>query len=1043
MRREASSNRVAAIVRSKDKMVEFRVPVEHHLQIPDGVRTDKLFPLAIGFLGDYAAEIVDAFLDQPITTVTDLGDVAFSARTLSSYAGARLSKELTSYLLRLSSASFYLCDMPGSALVQIKLLTHPNAHSGLDQLLEWLLERPWHAPPPATISYPLAHAVCFLLHRHYRAGVHASDLRDDVAAARREAYSVASDNELLLTDLICAISIKRFLHSARKLLLLAPGSAANDWEPYLRRGNSLHELWPSQRMLADAGVLAGRSAVVQMPTSVGKTKGTELILRAGIAAERVYLAILVAPFVALCDEICVALRSAFSMDAVEVSQLGDVLQTDYTEAFPELSDLQQDLDAPPHVVVLTPEKLLYILRQKPELSSRIDLLIYDEGHQFDSGARGVTYELLLTSIKIRLRSTCQTVLISAVIENPDIISRWLLRHPQVVSDRSIQASRSIAFTSRRGQLHFQRDLESDVDFFVPRVMPVEDLSPRKSETRQRVFPDFDNNKSVAIYLAAKLVPNGGVAIFCGKKSSVPPLLSEAIDIFSRAPATPPPSTYCDEDELQRLCALINRHYGESSYLLKAARLGIFSHHGSTPRGLRLAIEHAMRERKIGVVACTSTLAQGVNLPIRYLLVTATRQGKENIRLRDFRNLMGRAGRAGMYGEGTIIFTDPDLRDNRESYSGARRWRDVNTMLRPEAKDPIGSSLLELTKNFLDERDRPVVGLDPVQVAKLATLDPDTLRAFPRTHDHALLAAGIKPDSFAKQFEDRIDILDGLQSYLLANLPGETFLESDVRDLARSTLAYHIADETERERLSEIFEITASYIFEHTPTAEVRRRYGQNLLGVRSSKFIDSWIETHHEEIIACETEESLLQALWPLLTKLSRQRKVREAAPATTPLDLALLWISGEPIKALIQMADNARLTYPHGRSRRRFSADDIGDVCESFFGFDGPLFIAAARASLASKKIASPASRRNAYRMDVLQKRLKYGLPSFTSVCIYEAGFSDRVVAQDVERKVWGRPKSAGEAIELIREWQPYVEDALFDHPSHFTKVFRELLTA
>src|ERR1035441_6103808 len=58
-----------------------------------------------------------------------------------------------------------------------------------------------------------------------------------------------------------------------------------------------------------------------------------------------------------------------------------------------------DLTAQRQVIVVTPEKLLYVLRHSPELADAIGLVVYDEGHQFDTGQRGITYELLLTSLK--------------------------------------------------------------------------------------------------------------------------------------------------------------------------------------------------------------------------------------------------------------------------------------------------------------------------------------------------------------------------------------------------------------------------------------------------------------------------------------------------------------------------------------------------------------------------------------------------------------------------------------------------------------------
>ena len=80
------------------------------------------------------------------------------------------------------------------------------------------------------------------------------------------------------------------------------------------------------------------------------------------------------------------------------------------------------------------------------------------------------------------------------------------------------------------------------------------------------------------------------------------------------------------------------------------------------------------------VVCTSTLAQGVNLPIRYLIVTSVYQGMERIKVRDFHNLIGRAGRAGMYTEGSILFADPVVYDKRHNPKDGWRWNIVKELL---------------------------------------------------------------------------------------------------------------------------------------------------------------------------------------------------------------------------------------------------------------------------------------------------------------------------------------------------------------------------
>ena len=121
---------------------------------------------------------------------------------------------------------------------------------------------------------------------------------------------------------------------------------------------------------------------------------------------------------------------------------------------------------------MTPEKLLYILRRAPDLADRVGLVIYDEGHQFDGIARGPTYELLLTSLRMALPAGAQIVLISAVIRNAADIAGWLIGDTKAViaGDGLLPTTKSIAFASwqdQRGRLEYVRpDDPGEREFFL-------------------------------------------------------------------------------------------------------------------------------------------------------------------------------------------------------------------------------------------------------------------------------------------------------------------------------------------------------------------------------------------------------------------------------------------------------------------------------------------------------------------------------------------------------------------------------------------------
>lgn len=239
-----------------------------------------------------------------------------------------------------------------------------------------------------------------------------------------------------------------------------------------------------------------------------------------------------------------------------------------------------------------------------------------------------------------------------------------------------------------------RDAEQN-EFFVPRVIERFKLGRKKRERIDRFFPEKTDGQAIALYLGLKLVPNGSIAVFCGRKSTAASVCEKAVDIIERGAPLALPSDFSDAQEVERLRHLHVENLGADAPASQSAAHGIFSHHGNTPHGIRLAVEHAMRDDLVRFVVCTSTLAQGVNLPIRYLIVTSVYQGMERIKVRDFHNLIGRAGRAGMHTEGSILFADPAIYDKRKARNDKWRWNQVKELLEPRNSEPCISNLLSI------------------------------------------------------------------------------------------------------------------------------------------------------------------------------------------------------------------------------------------------------------------------------------------------------------------------------------------------------------
>ena len=607
MRPEQSSRLLLAITRSKAKMFEYGLPEGEHITVPKDPA--RLLRLAVGMFGDLAAA-----LSRQGTHAVPVADrsssLQFAARYFDAYAASRLAQTGDAHLLLLASAAYYLCDLPGSASVLVSRIPSDLdlGAADLDRFLWWLLRGDFSSAfdPKGDQRYSDAISrVARGLKSFYELNDQADGIQQVARSVRDAAYLDGTARELLFADACCAMVNRRIENSARRALPQYSGLPLETWRIALGKALFVRELWPAQRLLGERNVLAGRSAVVQMPTSAGKTRATELIIRSAFLSGRASVVVVVGPFRALCHEIRGSLARAFRGEDVNVNELSDVFQKDFDF---------EDLVSERAILVMTPEKLAYVLRHVPELAGRVGLLVLDEGHQFDTGPRGVTYELLVTSLKGMIPAEAQKVLISAVITNAPDIAKWLTgdEGAVVAGPDLLPTERSVGFTSwktRLGQLHFVvAENPDEEEFFVPRIIRSSSLTLRPTETKERRFPEKNDSQSVALYLGLTLVRNGAVAIFCGRKDTATSLCEALVDVADRGLGTPMPVAFSDPPEVVRLASLYEQNLGAAAAAARAARIGAFTHHGNTPHGVRVAVEHAMKEGFGKFVLCTSTLA---------------------------------------------------------------------------------------------------------------------------------------------------------------------------------------------------------------------------------------------------------------------------------------------------------------------------------------------------------------------------------------------------------------------------------------------------
>lgn len=494
---------------------------------------------------------------------------------------------------------------------------------------------------------------------------------------------------------------------ARYLRLLARGLDRD-----VLHGASISELWPSQIAAVARGLFDDRRALVyRMPTSAGKTRIAELALVDELSRDEAALCLYVAPYRALAGEVKEKLQGLLSDLGFAISSLSGAYETDDFE----LAQAQHT-----SVLVVTPEKLDLLDRLSHETLERVTLVLLDESHIVGDLSRGPKYELLISRLRRRLQQA-KFVSFSAVMSRQTLADfmTWLGgEQGDVVQENwrpSVQRVARFHWVGNRGFLEYVPETADDpLSQFVPGILEVREASyvhPATGRRRHASFPDRSSKAQVATALAVRLAEQGPVLVFCANRVSAAAVgnaCQEWLEL-ARLAGWEIPQYFAAVETSS--AAVAEEWLGGDHPVTRGLRIGVAVHHAGIPHVVREAIERDVRERRLRIVSATSTLAQGVNLPIRNVVVHSCRRwtpsgGTQLIPARDYWNIAGRAGRAGEETEGTIIHladTPQERRDFRYYISHREEVEPLEAALVRYLRDLVAERLAPLDlAEYLDE-----------------------------------------------------------------------------------------------------------------------------------------------------------------------------------------------------------------------------------------------------------------------------------------------------------------------------------------------------
>ena len=417
--------------------------------------------------------------------------------------------------------------------------------------------------------------------------------------------------------------------------------------------------YPVQEEAMYAWASCEHGVLLSAPTGTGKTMVAEAAVYEGLrTGKSVYYS---TPLIALTDQKLLELQDTVARWGFDRDQVG--LVTGHRTVNP---------DAPIKVVVA--EVLLNrLLHQEAFDFSNVGAVVMDEFHNFNEPQRGIVWELALTLLPKHVR----VMLLSATVGAASEFVNWMARS----LDRRVTL---VEGTERKVPLHFHWIGDELLPDFIERVA--------RGTDEQRRTPAL-------VFCFDREICWSTAEIFKGK------------DVFAEGQR---------KLLLDRLEAF-DFSVGSGNRLRTFLARGVGIHHAGLLPRYRRVVETLFQEKLLPVCVCTETLAAGLNLPARSVVLTTLVKGprdkKKLIDASSAQQMFGRAGRPQFDTEGHVfaVAHEDDVK--------LARWKEKYDSIPEETKDP---GLMKAKKALAKKKPTRRAGFtywNAEQFVKLQTAPP--------------------------------------------------------------------------------------------------------------------------------------------------------------------------------------------------------------------------------------------------------------------------------------------------------------------------------
>ncbi|XP_048149842.1 DNA polymerase theta [Corvus hawaiiensis] len=427
---------------------------------------------------------------------------------------------------------------------------------------------------------------------------------------------------------------------ADKLLLASWGLPKAVLEKYHSLGVVQMFEWQAECLMLGQ-VLEGKNLVYSAPTSAGKTLVAELLILKRVLETR-KKALLILPFVSVAKEKKCYLQTLFQ--EVDVRVEGYMGSMSPAGRFSALD-----------VAVCTIEKangLINRLIEENKMDS-LGVVVVDELHMLGDSHRGYLLELLLTKVryvtekvaKQHTKSTSpgfggiQIVGMSATLPNLGLLASWLDAELYCTDFRPVPLKEWVKIGSNI--------YDSSMNLV------------REFQPKLQLKGDEDH----IVSLCYETVCGGhSVLLFCPSKNwceKLADIIAREFYSLQQAESSTKNSALApvvvDREGIDEVLDQLKRSIsGLDSVLQRTLPWGVAFHHAGLTFDERDIIEGAFRQGLIRVLAATSTLSSGVNLPVRRVIIRTPTFGGRLLDILTYKQMAGRAGRKGVDTEGESI-----------------------------------------------------------------------------------------------------------------------------------------------------------------------------------------------------------------------------------------------------------------------------------------------------------------------------------------------------------------------------------------------------